>query len=84
VQDDDAMVSFITTGNRTSVDYAIYMEELLLAMADPLPCADTRQRGLSSDSNGRGSLPCVHATETRRCHRGETTYAMGWLKWGPN
>jgi hypothetical protein len=18
------------------------------------------------------------------CHRGETTYAMGWLKWGPN
>jgi hypothetical protein len=19
-----------------------------------------------------------------KCHRGETTYAMGWLKWGPN
>jgi hypothetical protein len=19
-----------------------------------------------------------------RCRRGETTYAMGWLKWGPN
>jgi hypothetical protein len=19
-----------------------------------------------------------------KCRRGETTYAMGWLKWGPN
>jgi hypothetical protein len=22
--------------------------------------------------------------ESRGCHRGETTYAIGWLKWGPN
>jgi hypothetical protein len=24
------------------------------------------------------------AKSVRKCHRGETTYAMGWLKWGPN
>jgi hypothetical protein len=22
--------------------------------------------------------------DTELCRRGETTYAMGWLKWGPN
>jgi hypothetical protein len=25
-----------------------------------------------------------HHVPSMPCRRGETTYAMGWLKWGPN
>jgi hypothetical protein len=32
----------------------------------------------------RHGFYCRQHCKKQRCHRGETTYAMGWLKWGPS
>jgi hypothetical protein len=57
---------YFTTGNPRSAVWAKDTAELLSNTADPLPCADTQQRGHDIDNDGRGNLPCVHANQTRQ------------------
>jgi hypothetical protein len=49
--------------------------------------ADNAPRHVSDQ--GRGPLAkklmfSSQETPEEQCRRGETTYAIGWLKWGPN
>jgi hypothetical protein len=47
-------------------------------------CAEEGEVFEYQEEGGQGQATQGKPSILVACHRGETTYAMGWLRWGPN